>query len=58
VGNKMSKATSWDVTVRFDDGIDRTIRVAQRPSYRPGDRARVSNNVIERIASAGSGQGK
>jgi outer membrane lipoprotein SlyB len=49
VGNKMSRTVSWDVTVRFDDGIDRTIRVAQQPSYRPGDRVRVSNNVIQRI---------
>jgi len=38
------------VTVRFDDGIDRRIRVEQTPSYRPGDRVRVSDNFIERIA--------
>ncbi len=46
-GNKMSKATVWYVTVRFDDGIDRRIRVTNYPTYRPGDRVRVSNNVIE-----------
>ena len=50
VGGKMSKATVWYVTVRFEDGIDRRIRVEQSPAYRPGDRVRVSNNVIERIA--------
>lgn len=50
VGGKMSKATVWYVTVRFDDGIDRRIRVQQVPSYRPGDRVRVSDNVIEKIA--------
>jgi len=50
VGGKMSKATVWYVTVRFDDGIDRRIRVAEPPSYRPGDRVRVSNNVIQKIA--------
>jgi outer membrane lipoprotein SlyB len=49
VGGKMSRATVWYVTVRFEDGVDRTIRVAERPSYRPGDRVRVSNNVIQRI---------
>jgi outer membrane lipoprotein SlyB len=48
-GNKMSSATVWYVTVRFDDGIDREIRVDQSPSYRPGDRVRVSDNVIQRI---------
>ena len=58
VGNKMSKAASWDVTVRFDDGIDRSIRVTERPNYRPGDRVRVSNNAIERISSANAPSGK
>ena len=50
VGSNMSQHTVWYVTVRFDDGIDRRIRVEQMPSYRPGDRVRVSNNVIERIS--------
>jgi outer membrane lipoprotein SlyB len=50
VGGKVSKANVWYVTVRFEDGIDRRIRVTQPPSYRPGDRVRVSNNVIERIS--------
>lgn len=50
VGGKMSKATVWYVTVRFDDGIDRQLRVTDRPTYRPGDRVRVSNTVIEKIA--------
>ena len=50
VGGKMSKATVWYVTVRFEDGIDRRIRTTQQPAYRPGDRVRVSDGVIERIA--------
>ena len=50
VGGNMSQHTVWYVTVRFDDGIDRRIRVEQVPSYRPGDRVRVSDNFIERIA--------
>ena len=49
VGGNMSQHTVWYVTVRFDDGIDRRIRVEQVPSYRPGDRVRVSDNFIERI---------
>ena len=36
----------WDVRVRFEDGIDRTVRVYQRPAFRPGDRVSVSNGVI------------
>ena len=50
VGGNMSQHTVWYVTVRFEDGIDRRIRVEQAPSHRPGDRVRVSDNVIERIA--------
>jgi outer membrane lipoprotein SlyB len=49
VGGKMSKANVWYVTVRFDDGIDRRIRVTEYPSYRPGDRVRVSSNIVEKI---------
>jgi outer membrane lipoprotein SlyB len=36
----------WDVRVRFEDGIDRTVRVYQRPTFRPGDKVAVSNGVI------------
>jgi outer membrane lipoprotein SlyB len=49
VGGKMSQATVWYVTVRFDDGIDRRLRVVQAPDYRPGDRVRISDNVIQKI---------
>ena len=48
VGGNMSKSAVWYVTVRFDDGIDRRIRATQTPGYRPGDRVRVSNDVIEK----------
>ena len=50
VGGKMSKANVWYVTVRFEDGIDRRIRVTQAPAYRTGDRVQVSNGVIQKIA--------
>jgi len=50
VGEKATTATVWDVTVRFDDGIDRQIRVTQPPTYRPGDRVRVSENVIQKYS--------
>jgi outer membrane lipoprotein SlyB len=36
----------WDITIRFDDGIDRTLRVSQLPSVRPGQRVRVYNGAV------------
>ena len=38
----------WQVTVRFEDGIDRVIVVRERPNYRPGDRVTVFNGAIVR----------
>ncbi|MCU0896277.1 MAG: glycine zipper 2TM domain-containing protein [Burkholderiales bacterium] len=49
VGSKAATNTVWDVTVRFDDGIDRTVRTKQPPAFRNGDRVRVSGDVIVRI---------
>jgi outer membrane lipoprotein SlyB len=46
VGSKAGANTVYDVTIRFDDGIDRTIRVREVPQGRPGDRVRVTNNAI------------
>jgi outer membrane lipoprotein SlyB len=46
VGSQASVKAFWDVTVRFDDGIDRPVRVYARPAFRPGDRVAVSNGVI------------
>jgi outer membrane lipoprotein SlyB len=39
-------ATVWDVSIRFDDGIDRVVRVDQLPTVRPGARVRVVNGSI------------
>jgi outer membrane lipoprotein SlyB len=46
VANNVAKETVYDVTVQFDDGISRTVRVAERPAVRPGARVRVENGVI------------
>lgn len=46
VGSKATERPVWDVVVRFEDGIDRTIRVTERPTYRPGDRVAVSNGIV------------
>jgi outer membrane lipoprotein SlyB len=45
-GANASATTVWNVTVRFDDGIDRMIQVAQQPTLRPGTRVRVVNGQI------------
>ena len=45
-GANMSAVTAWDVSVRFEDGVDRVIRVYQQPAVRPGSRVRVANGVI------------
>lgn len=48
-GSMASKASTklvWQVSVRFEDGIDRSFTVDQRPDYRPGDRVAVSNGNI------------
>ncbi|MCA3218395.1 MAG: hypothetical protein ING59_07510 [Burkholderiales bacterium] len=47
-GAKAGEKMVWQVTVRFDDGIDRTVTVAERPTYRPGDKVRVEQGIITR----------
>jgi outer membrane lipoprotein SlyB len=46
IGSQADVRTVWDVRVRFEDGIDRTVRVYARPAFRPGDKVAVSNGVI------------
>jgi outer membrane lipoprotein SlyB len=46
VGSQADVRTVWDVRVRFDDGIDRTVRVYTRPTFRPGDKVAVSNGAV------------
>ena len=41
-----SAATVWDVSIRFDDGINRVVRVREMPNYRPGDKVRVVNGAV------------
>jgi len=43
---QQNAALVWDITIRFDDGIDRTLRVSQLPSVRPGQRVRVYNGAV------------
>jgi hypothetical protein len=46
-GAQAGAVTAWDVSVRFDDGIDRVIRVYQTPSVRPGMKVRVANGSVQ-----------
>ena len=36
----------WDVSVRFADGVDRDVRVKDRPNYGPGDKVSVQDGRI------------
>ncbi len=49
IANRAGAETVWDVTVRFADGIDRVVRVRERPGYRPGDRVSVAEGRITRL---------
>jgi outer membrane lipoprotein SlyB len=46
IANNAAQDTVWDVTVLFDNGITRTIRVSQPPDYKPGSRVRVNGSTI------------
>ena len=46
IASNADTKTVWDVRVRFEDGIDRTVRVYQRPTFRPGDKVAVSSGLI------------
>jgi outer membrane lipoprotein SlyB len=45
-GANMGAVTAWDVSVRFDDGIDRVVRMYQQPGVRPGQKVRVAGGVV------------
>jgi outer membrane lipoprotein SlyB len=45
-GAQAGAVTAWDVSVRFEDGIDRVIRVYQTPTFRPGQEVDVARGVI------------
>jgi outer membrane lipoprotein SlyB len=51
VAGKAGAETVWIVNVRFDDGIDRAVTVAQRPNFRPGDKVRVDNGAVVPLAA-------
>lgn len=46
VAGNASMTTVFDVSILFEDGITRTVRVDQRPAVRPGARVQVSNGQI------------
>lgn len=45
-GGQMGAVTAWDVSIRFEDGIDRVVRTYQQPNVRPGSKVRVDNGVV------------
>lgn len=46
VAGRAGMRTVYDVSILFDDGITRTVRVDQRPGVRTGARVQVSNGQI------------
>jgi outer membrane lipoprotein SlyB len=42
----VKSTTSYEITVRFEDGSSRVIQADSAPSWRTGDRVRVTNGVI------------
>lgn len=49
IADRVGATAVWDVTVRFDDGIDRTLRVRERPAFRPGDRVDVQGGSVRTL---------
>jgi len=49
VASRAGAVNVWIVNIRFEDGIDRTVRVKDAPIYRPGQRVRVESGVIRPI---------
>ena len=45
-GNAAGAKLFWDVRVRFEDGVDRVVRVYDRPAFKPGDRVSVANGMV------------
>ncbi|MFN7752827.1 MAG: hypothetical protein ACK5TE_11235 [Pseudomonadota bacterium] len=48
VGSRAGQTLVWDLTIRFEDGIDRMLTVTERPSVRPGDRVSVRDGQVTR----------
>jgi len=47
VEKQMKSTTSYEITVRFDDGSSRVISTANAPAWRPGDKVKVINDTIQ-----------
>jgi outer membrane lipoprotein SlyB len=41
VGSVLASSSAWDVAIRGSDGVDRTVRVAQKPGFAPGANVQV-----------------
>lgn len=50
VEKKVREKTEYQVVVRMDNGGTRTIRYAEKPAFLSGDRVRIENGVLVRIA--------
>jgi len=50
-GNQVEKqvksTTSYEITIRFDNGSSRVINAATAPTWRPGDKVKVINDTIQ-----------
>lgn len=46
IADQQAAETVWVVNILFDDGITRSVTVAQRPNYRPGQRVIVANGAV------------
>lgn len=47
VEKRVKSTTSYDITVRFEDGTSRVINEPNAPSWRAGDKVKVVNGVIQ-----------
>lgn len=48
LGARAGQHLVWDVAIRFEDGIERTLTVKDRPVVRPGDRVSVRDGQVSR----------
>ena len=48
LGGRVGQHLVWDLTIRFEDGIERTLTVKERPAVRSGDRVSVREGQVTR----------
>ncbi len=47
IEKKVNTTKSWEILVKFEDGSTRIIKSATQPGWRPGDRVKVIDGVIQ-----------